>query len=160
MKGRDHVSRVHFARVFQVLLCYLSVILVSDVRRLGPVLRLYIYLKYCYVFKMLSIHSPKTTQALKDLELSNKFENADISDENQVTSLSNNNVWSLDVAVYFYNVIYLSFKTFSVLFQPPEKVTLKKNVLGESQLQVCTFLYCSSPRHESSRSRFSRHDNN
>lgn len=32
---------------------------------------------------MLSIHSPKTTQALKDFELSNKFENADISDENQ-----------------------------------------------------------------------------
>ena len=96
VKGRDHVSRVHFARVFQVLLCYLSVILVSDVRRVGPVLRLYIYLKYCYVFKMLSIHSPKTTRALKDLELSNKFENADISDENQVTltSLSNYNVWS------------------------------------------------------------------
>jgi len=40
----------------------------------------------------------------------------------------------------FYNVIYLSFKTHSVLFQAPEKVTLKKNVLGESQLQVCTYV--------------------
>jgi len=50
---------------------------------------------------MLSIHSPKTTQALKDFELSNKFENADISDENQVTSLSNYNVWSLPLDVAF-----------------------------------------------------------